>query len=388
MTATDATVMTMSLPDRNLPQWPVIAAALAGLAGVAIATWVIAGPTKGVLVLVGAGLGISLYHAAFGFTSAWREFIADRRGAGIRAQMLLLTVICAVSLPLIATGNTGQWVFPVSVSMAIGAFLFGVGMQLGGGCGSGTLYTVGGGSSRMVVTLIFFIIGSVIATAHLPWWRDLPSMGAYSGIRHLGLWGALALNLGLFAAIAAISYALEKRRHGEVTPITGEGRLLSGPWPLIWGALALAFFAIATFLIAGRPWGITSAFALWGAKAADAVGIGVREWAYWENQTGRIDRSVFHDTTSVMDFGLMLGALGAAGLAGRFAPTLMIGAGPLLAAVIGGLLLGYGARLAYGCNIGALLGGISSASLHGWAWALFAIPGNMLGIRLRPVFGL
>ena len=37
------------------------------------------------LYIVGALLGMSLYHAAFGFTSAWRVFIADGRGAGLRA---------------------------------------------------------------------------------------------------------------------------------------------------------------------------------------------------------------------------------------------------------------------------------------------------------------
>jgi uncharacterized membrane protein YedE/YeeE len=60
----------------------------------------------------------------------------------------------------------------------------------------------------------------------------------------------------------------------------------------------------------------------------------------------------------------------------------------LLAAVIGGLLLGYGARLAYGCNIGALFSGIASGSLHGWLWLAAALPGAVLGVRLRPVFGL
>ena len=42
------------------------------------------------LFLVGAFAGVVLYHAAFGFTSAWRVFVSDRRGAGVRAQMLML----------------------------------------------------------------------------------------------------------------------------------------------------------------------------------------------------------------------------------------------------------------------------------------------------------
>jgi hypothetical protein len=60
----------------------------------------------------------------------------------------------------------------------------------------------------------------------------------------------------------------------------------------------------------------------------------------------------------------------------------------LTAAVIGGLLLGYGARIAYGCNIGAYFSGISSSSVHGWLWFAAAFAGNAFGTRLRPFFGL
>ena len=56
--------------------------------------------------------------------------------------------------------------------------------------------------------------------------------------------------------------------------------------------------------------------------------------------------------------------------------------------VLGGLMLGYGARLAYGCNIGAFFSGVASTSLHGWVWILFAVIGNVVGVRLRPWFGL
>lgn len=60
----------------------------------------------------------------------------------------------------------------------------------------------------------------------------------------------------------------------------------------------------------------------------------------------------------------------------------------LAAAVIGGLLLGYGARLAFGCNIGAFFSGVVSGSLHGWVWLIFGLLGTYAGIYLRPLFGL
>jgi uncharacterized membrane protein YedE/YeeE len=87
---------------------------------------------------VGAVAGLVLYHAAFGFTSSWRVFISDRRGAGLRAQMLMLALTCAVFFPVLASGHVfGQAVRgslgPLALSVIAGAFIFGIGMQLGGG---------------------------------------------------------------------------------------------------------------------------------------------------------------------------------------------------------------------------------------------------------------
>lgn len=346
---------------------------------------------QALLFLVGGALGLTLYHAAFGFTSAWRVFIRERRGAGLRAQMVMLAIAVLLFFPALAAGTLfGEpvkgLVSPAGTSVIVGAFIFGIGMQLGGGCASGTLFTVGGGNARMLVTLLFFIIGSVVATHHIGWWFALPSLPPTSIVQSLGLFPALALSLALFAAIAAISVVLERRRHGVLELIAsngehGAGRFLRGPWPLVWGAIALALLNFATLALAGRPWGVTSAFALWGAKAFESLGIAVDQWAFWQAEANAkaLAAPVWQDVTSVMDFGIMIGALLAAGLAGRFAPSLKIPARSLVAAVIGGLLLGYGARLAYGCNIGAYFSGIASGSLHGWLWLVAAFFGNTVG---------
>ncbi|MGB3123753.1 MAG: YeeE/YedE thiosulfate transporter family protein, partial [Pseudomonas sp.] len=190
-----------------------------------------------------------------------------------------------------------------------------------------------------------------------------------------------------------VTVRLEKRRHGQLeegvtSEHTGLRRFLRGPWPLVWGAIGLALLNYATLALAGRPWGITSAFALWGAKVASGLGVDVASWAFWQvpGNAKALAAPVWEDITSVMDIGIVLGALLAAGLAGRFAPSLKIPARSLVAAVIGGLLLGYGSRLAYGCNIGAYFSGIASGSLHGWVWLVAAFIGNGVGVRLRPFF--
>ena len=353
---------------------------------------------QALLFLVGGLFGITLYHAAFGFTSAWRVFILERRGAGLRAQMVMLALAVVLFFPALAAGTLFDApvrgnVAPVGTSVVIGAFLFGIGMQLGGGCASGTLFTAGGGNARMLVTLACFIVGATVATLHLDWWFALPSFPATSIVDTLGLWPALVASLFAFASIALLSAVLERRRHGRLeqpapSPRRGWSRVLQGPWPLVWGAVLLALLNYATLALAGRPWGITSAFSLWGAKTLQGVGVDVAQWPFWQHTSNAeaLAAPVWQDVTSVMDIGIVLGAFLAAGLAGRFAPSLRIPLRSLVAAIVGGLLLGYGARLAYGCNIGAYFSGIASGSLHGWLWLVAAFLGNSVGVRLRPAF--
>ena len=355
----------------------------------------------GALFLVGGVLGLFLYHAAFGFTSSWRVFISDRRGAGLRGQMLLLALTCVLFFPVLASGTPlftetirGN-VNPLGTSVVVGAFLFGIGMQLGGGCASGTLFTVGGGNTRMLVTLAGFIVGSVAGAAHAPWWQSLPEFEAVSLVDSLGAWPALGMSLSLFGAIALSTVVLERQRHGRRFPVPdsprhGWGRVISGPWPYVAGAAGLAFANFATLALAGRPWGITSGFALWGSKAAATIGFEPASWPYWSSSARQaaLAGSVLTDVTSVMNFGILLGALMASGLAGRFKPVWSVSRSSLLAAVGGGLLLGYGARLAYGCNIGAYFSGVASGSLHGWLWLVSAFAGSVVGTRLRPAFGM
>lgn len=355
------------------------------------------GPAHGALFLIGGALGISFYHAAFGFTSAWRVFIAEGRGRGLRVQMILLALTVLLFFPFLASGTlfgheVRGLVSPAGTGVLIGAFMFGIGMQLGGGCASGTLFTAGGGNARMLVTLFFFIVGSLLATIHFDWWASLPSLPPITLVS-LGAVPGILLSLAIFGTIAAITVYVEKKRNGaleQAPPAPREGLTpyLRGPWPLVAGAVALAILNFATLALAGRPWGITSAFALWGAKGAQLVGIDPTAWAYWQTpgNAKALAESVFADVTSVMDFGIIAGAMLAAALAGKFAPNLDIPLRSVLAAVVGGLLLGYGARIAYGCNIGAYFSGIASGSLHGYLWAVAAFAGNILGVKLRPWF--
>lgn len=392
---------------------PALIVAVFALCVVAYLAFQERGTNMAAAALIGGLAGFALYHASFGFTAAWRRIVRERRGAGLRAQMLLIGLTCLVSFPLIAWG-TGEFaargnILPMGVASAFGAFVFGAGMQLGGGCASGTLFTVGGGSSRMVITLFFFVAGSLLATAHWDFWTagaavgdgflvsNLKDLVSYrlnnnrgvSLIGELGVGGALAAMALVLGSIAIWSAMIERRTHGALEPRRRTGTILTGPWSLTLGAVALALVGIGTFVTLGRPWGVTAGFAIWGAHAWEALGGDVSGWSYWQGwRAAQVEASLFANGTSVMNFGIVFGAMIAASLAGKWAPGLNLSIRDLATAVIGGLMMGYGARLAYGCNIGAYLGGLVSGSLHGWWWLIWGFGGSYLGVWMRNMLSM
>jgi uncharacterized membrane protein YedE/YeeE len=385
---------TMSRTRPPLPsQWPVVVPGLLVLAAGSLFLWQNGGNLKyGVLFVIGAFLGIALYHAAFGFTAAYRNAFVRRDIAGVRAQVLMIGLAVLLFAPTLAGGVSGA-LAPVGWEVAVGSFVFGVGMQLASGCGSGTLFTVGGGSTRMILTLVFFCAGAFLAT--LVWdWPAWVWLREGSQVVSLGRsWGWGVATVTQLALLGAIWLALGRWGRGrEQKPLWGGGitwrRLLTGPWPLLLSGVLLAILNWLVLATAGHAWSITWGFTLWAAEIAQAFGWDPESSVFWARRISFLKRGILVDDTSITNIGIILGALIAAGFAGRFEPNLKIPAKSLLAAVIGGLLLGIGARMAYGCNIGAFFSGVASGSLHGWLWILFALPGNWLGVQMRPWFGL
>ena len=376
-------------------QTPVVGVGLTVLAvgalGLGLDSWRFAA-----LFLIGGLLGMSLYHASFGFASSYRNAILHRDIAGITAQLIMIGCAMLLFAPFLAAGEAfgrtvSGAVAPAGLRVALGSFVFGLGMQLGGGCGSGTLYTVGGGSARMVATLIAFCVGAFAGSLDAFQLPPLPSLGAISFGRSLGWPAAITLQAALLSLIwlAFRLWAGDRPQR----PIWGEGitvkGLLSGPWPLLFSAGLLAVLNLLTLFVAGHPWTVTWAFTLWAAEAAQFLGWSPAETRFWSGGfPGRaLEGGLFKDNITIMNIGIMLGALTAAGLAGRFQPILKIPLRSLLAAILGGLLMGYGARLAFGCNIGAFFSGAASFSLHAWIWIVFAFAGTWIGVKIRPWFG-
>ncbi len=338
-------------------------------------------PASAALIAGGFGLGVAFMWAEFSFTASWRRFLTRGDAGGLLGGLIVIAVASVAIVPIAALiPKFGGAIAPLGPSLIVGAFTFGIGMQLANGCGSGTLYTAGGGSGRMLIALLFFIIGSVFGSLSLPAFLDLGGIDPVLASKYFGPWGGLAVTLASIAPAAAAVTAIARKRGGSIVPRTG----------MIVGGIAIGLLCIAVFAAGGHPWSVTFGFTVWGAKAATALGFDLSHATFWTwpGPKHALEGSVLSDTSSLTDLGMIFGAMAAAAASKPFARTAWPPAKSLLAAAVGGLLMGWGARLGFGCNIGAFVGGVSSGSLHGWVWFLAALPGCLIGIRLRPLFGL
>jgi len=90
----------------------------------------------------------------------------------------------------------------------------------------------------------------------------------------------------------------------------------------------------------------------------------------------------FNDPGTWRNIGIIIGALLAVLFASQFKIKKIKSKKQIIAAILGGTMMGYGARIAYGCNIGALFSGIASLSLSGWVFAAAMLLGAIVGSKM------
>lgn len=338
---------------------------------------VFGGVRYGLLLLVGLGLGITLEALRFGFAGPWRAMILRRDPAGLLAQILAIALVSVFAFPLLASGGGDLMgaAAPIGWAMVGGAFVFGITMQLLLGCGSGTLVNAGTGNAISLIALPFFVIGSFVGAYGLVWWTNLGSLPV---IVLSGTAGLIITLIGLMV-LAIVVLALAAPGSRKI------------PSRLLWAAGIVAALAIINLVIGGQPWGVVYGLGLWGAKIAVALGADLSGSAFWSmpGNAARVDNSLLVDITSLTNIGLICGAFLVAAWKrdGLSQPLPKLQARVWIATIIAGFLLGFSARIAFGCNVGAFFSGISTGSLHGWVWFFAAFAGAFVGIRLRPLLG-
>lgn len=154
------------------------------------------------------------------------------------------------------------------------------------------------------------------------------------------------------------------------------------PWSYISGGIILALLNFFLLISTGLPWKITSGFLYFGAGILEKLNFNPRAWYYFSVYGNDAPVSFFLNRYTVINISVILGALIAALLSTEFKFKPIKTKKQLVFGFIGGILMGFGSRLSFGCNIGSFFSAIPAFSFHGWLYAIFMFVGAYIGSKI------
>lgn len=217
---------------------------------------------------IGIGVGIILQKGRICTNTAFRNLLLIKNGE--LALILLLTVTVELVgyfiLSILPLPGFSFISSPIPFSLLIlplGAFIFGLGTVVAGGCAGGTCYRVGEGSGKSVLAPIGFAIGIIILTIgplaefinnirNSSNWtinNDIPSL---EHVLPRWVWTGFAILL----AFGGIYWYLSQQRNNKVTL----KHLLPRWTPIVSGLLLGMFGIFARYFstLSGRSFGLST----------------------------------------------------------------------------------------------------------------------------------
>jgi len=385
------------------------------------------GNSSGKLTLnlfTGLALGYILSRSRYGFAGGIKRIYVTGEGKLTRALLVMFAIsitatagihwayasngalpIFRAILPNAVIPGTSS-VFVMDIGTVLGGVLFGIGMMIAGGCASGTLSDLGEGAVRAMIALFFFVIGSVPG-AMAKYAIQQSAIGKFSARVYLpdvmGYVGSIVFSLAILLVLYVISRKYEDLRKKEgfysetvfaekelPLPEDKKFKLFSYDtyhkffierWSFMTGGILLAIVFVMIIITTGASWGVTGPFVNWGVAMFQAVGVNFTSPAL-QSGVDAANKGLIYDAGSLRNLGIIVGAALAMLSAGLFKFDFDFSAKDVSLYIFGGLLMGFGARLAGGCNIGALYSGIANLSLSGWLFMASLCVGGILGLKM------
>jgi uncharacterized membrane protein YedE/YeeE len=351
-------------------------------------------PVPAFSLVTGLVLGFAFQRSRFCFAAAFRDFVLFRSTEVARAVvlLLLLTSLGFTAAHFYSALNSPPitpHLRPSGLHTAVGAIIFGIGMVIAGGCATGMLMRLGEGYVQQYGTLLGFIAGSLLGAWHRFFW--LPVIEASPVVFLPSVFGwplAVVLQSSVLLALWLVLGRLAPQNgYGNITtggPLLYRQRLFRQVWSYNTGAAVIALLATALHFYRDQAFTVTTGITYWSAWLYNSLGGELADWFYFQKIGHQIalGKGFLLTMESLLNTGFILGALVGSLAASEARLRRTRSAKHLALSVAGGLLMGYGARVSQGCNIGAFSTAIGSFSLQGWVFAVFALLGAYLGTRL------
>lgn len=148
-------------------------------------------------------------------------------------------------------------------------------------------------------------------------------------------------------------------------------------WAPIPAVIAAGILSTYYFGITGTFWAVTGEFTRWGGQLLQLFGVHAEEWGYFK--IIHLEGSPLTRIDGMMILGMFGGCFAAALWANNVKLRMPRSRIRIMQAIIGGIIAGFGARLAMGCNLAAFFTGIPQFSLHAWFFAIATAIGSWFG---------
>lgn len=350
---------------------------------------------------VGLLAGFFMHRSDFCLAGAFRDLFLFGSFRRLRALLLLVVASAALFELFRLAGWLPSYPFPWFAPPAgvnlVGGFLFGIGMVLAGGCVVGVLYKLGGGSLPAAVALLGLLAGSALYAELHPFWQRLSAASAWAGPAvTLPQWSGLAPGwwvAGVVAAGGSLCWHWQRQGAWRSPAQHADGFI-----PLWATALALAGLSLLSAVGTGMPMGVTTSYAkaaafvetqLLPAHAAQLSFFVVRPVQYQLPHGGPLltgGAGPWLDVVALVQFpliaGLLSGAFVSAVRLGEFHPRWALSGRQAAMVFCGGAVMALGARMAPGCNVWHLLGGLPLLTLQSLLFLVGLLPGAWVGCRL------
>lgn len=364
-------------------------------------------------LITGLALGYILTRSRYGFAGGFKRIYVTGEGSLSTALLVMfaISMVLAAGIQWSATmmGIDAPGLSSVkflNISILLGGFIFGIGMMLAGGCASGTLSDLGEGAGRAIIAMTTFVLGSLpglvaqdalnnSAIGQIGMKLYLPDVMGYVGAVVI----SVLLLVGLYVVVRKYESFRKKEGYFEKTvyedqelPIPNKApfklfsyatfhKIFVQRWSFMIGGILLAIMFAFILLTTGHSWGVTGPLTTWGVAFFQLFGIQFSSPVF-ADAVAAANGGILNDPGSLRNIGIILGAAIAFLLAGRFTFDWKFKFKDVIYYLIGGFLMGFGARLAGGCNIGALFSGIGNFSLSGWGFFLTLALGGFLALKV------
>ena len=338
---------------------------------------------------LGCLIGWILAHYRFGFSGPIRRTILNRDPRAVYPiAVLTAALIIGSAIVLSLAGSLGVTLdlsqAPIRPSLLVGAFLFGIGMQIAGRCGSGTLASVASPGHGFLSTLLGLILGVFFSSLHRPGIeRFTPvGLGPISLLDFVPIWVAVVIQLVVLAGLLLLLNVWCSKR------LLLSKQSIGGPVDAkqVIAGLGLAVVMLAFLLITGETWKVLWSLGISGAHLAQGLGWNPAASDFWSvpKRLSVLSTPInwIRHPAVVVNLGVIYGAVTAGLWNGPRTTQPTLNPSFALPYFTGGFVMGYGGFLSYGCNVSSFLGGVMSFSLHGWLWLLAAFLGSYVWIRL------